>query len=376
MSNLTLQVSRWLEDIKPLFAMNDGRLEAWLNRAAFNWRVRAALYRHLSVQIDNNINQITALENFRRRLTRQKRKSCAIVIDDIIRRMKNGTQISAALRVWVPIDEAFTISGAETAGNISAAFDLLLQSKARESNVKRAMISAFTTPLIYLCAIYGMLWAIGMFFLPSIEQVMPASKVHGLGAILYGFGNFATSFWMFLPLSLIAGLVIWVFWALPNWTSLHRIKFEEYFPFSFYRDIKGYVWLITFSSMLRAGMSDTKVLLDQSRMASPWLQQRLLAARRRMINGDGLSKALQNTGYNFPSPDMVDDIDSMVDFDDFPDRITKRAAQWADDLEADVKSRIRILGFCFDMVMYGIILIVLLGMNSLSIQMGSVPSLG
>lgn len=376
MKTFNLHISRFINDIKPFFSKNDRNFETWLNRTAFNWHVRAALYRHLSVQIDNNINQVTALENFIRRLERQRRKSCVIVVKDIIRMMKNGAQISSALRLWVPIDESFTISGAESAGNITIAFELLLQSKARETNVRRAMVTAFTTPLVYLCAIYGMLWAIGMFFLPSIEKVMPTSKVHGLGSILYGFGAFATSFWMILPLVIIIGLITWIFWALPNWTSIYRVKFEEYFPFNFYRDIKGYVWLITFASMLRAGMSDTKILLDQSRMASPWLQQRLLAARRRMINGEGLAKSLQNTGYYFPNPDILDDIDSMVDFDDFPDRITKRTAQWADDLENDVKSRIRILGFCFDMVMYGIILIVLLGMNSLSIQMGSMPGFG
>ena len=374
MNSISDQVSRWLEGTTQLFA--GGELEARLNRMAFDWNVRAALYRHLAVQIDNNINQITALENFRRRLARQKRKSCVHIITDVIRRMRNGAQLSAALRVWVPVDEAFTLTGAEMAGNVGAAFELLLESKSRGANVRRAMISAFTTPMIYLCAIYGMLWAIGMYFLPSIQQAMPASQVHGLGAMLYSLGNFATSFWMLVPIALIVALVMWIFWALPNLTAPFRVRLEEYFPFNFYRDIQGYVWLVTFASMLKAGMSDTRILLDQSRLATPWLQQRLLAVRRRMVNGEGLARALQNVGYNFPNPDMIDDIDSMADFDDFPARITKRTTQWADDLERTVKARIRILGFCFDMVMYGLILIVLLGMNSLSVQMGSVPGIG
>lgn len=375
MNNLSFQFTKWFENKALHLFINRSELEEWLNRLAFNWSIRESLYRHLSIQTDNNISQINALESFSLRMKRHKRKRSKFVIDDIIGRMKNGAQLSGALHIWVPADEALTISGAEMAGNISVAFELLLQSKARETAVKQTMISAFTTPFIYLLAVYSMLWVIGMYFLPSIQETVPSSDVHGLGAMLYGLGNFATSFWMLLPIFLILTITIWVLWAFPNWTSPYRIKFENYFPFNFYRDIKGYIWLITFASMVQAGISDTKTLLDQSRLASPWLQQRLLAVRRRMINGEGLSKSLQNTGYNFPNPDMIDDIDSMADFDDFSARIIKRAMQWGDNLEITVKARIKILGFYFDMIMYALILLVLLGINSLSVQIGSVPGL-
>ena len=375
MSNLSTQISDWLEQVSYHLNLRGGKLEDYFNRAVFNWPMRSALYRHMSVQIDNGINQITALENFKRRLKREKRKTCIAILDDIIRRMRNGAQLSGALRLWVPGDEALTITGAEMAGNVGVAFELLIQSKARITNVRRSMVSAFTTPLVYLCAIYGMLWAIGMYFLPSIKQAMPAKNVQGLGALLYTLGDFATSFWMLLPIVFIAALFGWAAWALPNWTSVRRKEVEQFFPFNFYRDIQGYVWLLTFASMLEAGMSDTRILLEQSRIASPWLKQRLLAVRRRMVNGEGLANALQGTQLNFPNPDMIDDIASMADFDDFPKRIMKRTVQWADELELNVKARIRTIGFIFNIVMYGLILLVLLGMNSLSVQMGSVPGL-
>lgn len=376
MSEVSAQISHWLEDrARRLARQGSGRVEQRLNRLAFNWKVRSALYRHMAVQVDNGVNQISALEGFKRRLEREKRKSCIYVVNDLVRRMKNGAQLSGAMRQWVPGDEALTITGAEMAGNIGAAFELLLQSKERTANVRRAMVSAFTTPMVYLCAIYGMLWAIGMYFLPSIQQAMPSGKAQGLGALLYSMGDFATSYWVLLPIGLIIAGVVWIFWALPNWTSRYRIPAEKFFPFNFYRDIQGYVWLLTFASMLQAGMSDTKILLDQSRLASPWLHQRLLAVRRRMVNGEALAGALQKAKFEFPSPEMIDDIASMADFDDFPARIMKRTVQWADDLERIVKARIRTLGFVFDMVMYGLILLVLLGMNSLSVQMGSVPGM-
>lgn len=375
MRNLLTQISDWLDKSSYQFNVKEGRVEQYLNRKAFNWSVRSTLYRHMSVQIDNNVNQVAALEGFKQRLQREKRKSCVFVVNDIIRRMKNGAQLSNALRLWIPKEEALTINGAEMAGNISSAFELLLQSHDRILNVRRSMVSAFTTPVIYLLAIYGMLWAIGMYFLPSIKDVVPESNVHGIGALLYMLGDFAISPWMLIPLIICAVAIGLILWALPNWISLYRIVAERFFPFSFYRDIQSYIWILTFASMLQAGMSDTKILLDQSRAASPWLKQRLLAIRKRMVNGEGLASALKNTKFEFPNMDMIDDIASMADFDDFPKRIMKRTVQWGHEMEINVKTRIRTIGFAFNILMYGLILLILLGMNSLSVQMGNIPGL-
>lgn len=357
------------------FKVKGSAFEARLNRLAFSWSVRSALYRHMSVQVGNHIGEISALETFVRRLKRQKRKSCVAVVEDVIRRMRDGGQLSVALRRWVPMDEALTIAGGETAGRIEQAFDLLVESKARIANVRRTMVSAFTTPLVYLFAIYGMLWAIGTFFLPSIARTVPADAVHGAGALLYTLGDFATGPWMLIPVLLLVGGAGWTTWALPRWTGAQRVTVERFFPFNFYRDIQGYVWLLTFASMLRAGMSDTRVLDDQARFATPWLRQRLIAVRRRMLNGQGLAPALESAGFGFPNPELIDDIGSMSDFDDFPERIMRRAVQWADELEWITKARVRALGFAFDIAMYALMLIVLLGINSLSVQIGNVPGL-
>lgn len=368
-------VRRYQTQLASLAMLSGGDFEAGLNRLAFSWNVRAGLYRHLSVQVGNNVGQITALELFARRLTRQKRKSSVQVIEDVIRRMKDGAQLSAALRRWVPTDEALIIAGGESAGRIAQAFDLLVESKARVANVRRTMLAAFATPLVYLFAIYGMLWAIGTFFLPGIARTVPASAVHGAGQLLYALGDFATSLWMLLPVLGAVGLAAWIVWALPRWTGKRRVFAERYFPFNFYRDIQGYVWLLTFAAMLQAGMSDTRILADQARHATPWLRQRLVIVERKMRNGQGLADALLSARFAFPSPDLIDDIGSMAGFVDFPDRIMRRAVQWADELEWTTKARVRALGFAFDIAMYGLMLLVLVGINSLSVQMGNVPGL-
>lgn len=375
MTNISPALEVWIRQNLPNFELIYKKLEHLLARLAFNWPMRAALYRHLSVQINNGINQVAALETFKRRLVRKKRYSCITIINDIIHRIRNGIQLSVALRIWVPNDESFTISGAEMAGNIEQAFELLLNSKTKIESVKKAILTAFTTPLVYLCAIYGMLWAIGMFFLPQIRQIMPLKNIQGTGKLLFQVGDIATSFWILIPIILILLQCFWIFWALPNWTSKYRTIIENVFPFSFYRDLHGYVWVLTFASMLQAGISDTYILREQSRFASPWLRQRLMALQFRMINGEDIADALEKIGFNFPNPDMIDDISSMSGFEDFPLRLIKRTIDWSNEMEENVKKNVRQVGFFFNIVMYSLILILLLGINSLSVQIGSVPGL-
>ncbi len=350
-------------------------VQAQMNRLAFSWKVRSDLYRHMSVQVGNRVGEVAALEKFLKRLHRQKRKSCAQVIDDVLRRMGDGAQLSTALRRWVPTDEALTIAGGERAGRIAHAFDLLIESKRRIANVRRAMGAAFVTPIVYLLATYGLLWAIGTFFLPSIAQTVPPNDVHGPAELLYALGSCATSPAMLIPaVGLVAGAG-WIAWALPHWTSRYRVTAERYFPFNFYRDIQGYVWLLTFASMLRAGMSDTTILKYQADHATPYLRQRLSIVRWKMEDGQGLADALSTSRLGFPNPDLIDDIDSTSGFADFPERIMQRAVQWADELEWTTNARVHSLGFAFQIGMYVVMLVVLTGITSLSIQFGHVPGL-
>jgi|SRR6516165_3663865 type II secretory pathway component PulF len=350
------------------------RIKDSLDRMAFSWAVREDFYRHMSGQIRNEISQIAALERFEKRLRRRKKSSSAEIIRDVIRRMKNGSQLAVALQKWVPSDEALILLGGENAGQVSDAFDLIIDSKLRVRTVRRTLISALITPTVYLVALYGLVWAVGEYVLPTVSMVVPASQATGTAKLLFTLGDAATSPWVLLPIGVLGAILGWISWSLPNWTHPLRVKAEDFFPYSFYRDIQGFIWILTFAAMLKAGMSDTKILDDQTRYASPWLRQRLVAVRRRMLNGDSLAKALIGTRYGFPNPDMIDDIESMSDFTDFPERIAVRVRQWADELQYKTTKNVKVMGFAFDILMYALILVVLVGINGIGSAMGTIPN--
>lgn len=350
------------------------------DRLLFNWKTRVSLYRHLSTQISNDVNTLDSLNRFLVRTEKKKSKTVAKIIRAMVRAMKNGQSLSNAMAPWIPVDESMIISSGEISGNVSRAFELVIESKERAQRVSNTLKSALFSPAIYIMAIMGMLWGIGEYVVPSLALALPPDRATGLIGGLYSASAFATSWWALLPIGILAALIALVVWSLPRWGGPYRIIAERHFPWSFYRDIQGYTWLLGFSALLRAGMSDVDILSRQIERANPWLRERLVVIRRQMTNGAGLSEALAGLKIGgkhaeFPSPDLIDAIDSMAGFRDFPDRISRVAQQWADEMERSTAIRARMFGLSVEIVMYLVMGLLMVSINSLSTQMGSVPGL-
>lgn len=354
------------------------RITAAGDRIAFSWTVREALYRHLSAQVSNGVPVETALDSFRLRLRRRKKVSSDKIVGDIARRMRDGSTFAAAFGQWAPQDEVGVLTSGELSGNLPRSLDLLIDAKRRLARVRQGMKAAIYSPVIYLIMVYAMLWAIGTYVTPGLEQALPKAKARGLIAALFSAGDFATSWWALAPPLIFTLLTAVVVRSLPRWTGRGRIAAETFFPFSFYRDINGYTWLMSFTALLRAGMADVEILKRQSEQASPWLKERLKALHSRMFNGLSLPAALLSRGkdkmpgFGFPNPDVIDDIASMAGFADFPDRISLVAIQWADELETSTLAMAKRFGFYMEIVMYVVMGVLMVAINSMSTQLGNV----
>ena len=368
---------RGIHKPKGLFA----KINAAADHMAFSWAVRETLYRHLSSQVGNGVTVEIALDSFRSRLQRRKKFSSDKIVADVARRMRDGSTLAAALTAWIPLDEVSIIKSGEMSGNLSRSLNLLIEAKRRVARVNAALKSAMVSPGIYITAVYGMIWAIGRFVIPGLEQALPAERATGLVFALYIAGNLANSLWALLPpfTLLIGG--IWVVRSLPKWTGSTRVSAEALFPYSFYRDIQGYTWLMSFAALLRAGMADTEIIKNQLTQTSPWLKERLHAIWWRMDNGASLSAALIAKGKNgmpafgFPNPDIVDDIASMSGFSDFPEKISILAVQWAEELEQSVLTGAKKFGSAMEILMYVVMGFLMVAINSMSTQMGNVPGM-
>lgn len=347
------------------------------DKAAFKWEVRQGLYRHIAAQVGNSVSIEIALETFRARLQRRKRVSSDKIVATVIRKMKDGSKLSDALSPYLPPDETIVISSGEQSGNLPSALNLLVESKRRVQRVRNAFKSAMFAPVVYVILMYVVLYILGSNVIPGLQVAYPKERATGLIYYLYVAGEFANSYWAFLPPLLGLILVLIINWSLPRWTGKARIKAEGVFPYSFYRDIQGYTWLMSFTALLRAGMTDTSILLFQSSLATPWLKERVTTFWKRMDNGAGLSTALLSKGkkgmpaFGFPNPDIVDDISSLADFQDFPEKITLLANEWANDMEEDILNKAKRWGFYAELIMYIAMGLLMVAINDFSTQLSN-----
>ena len=364
------------------------RRRSFFDRRAFR-SIRISLYRHLSAQVGNGRALLPAMEDFAARLDRRGNHRGTRVIRDIVRRLMDGRSLSEALAAWAPPSEMLIIASGDQSGDLPRALELAVDSEARVGRIRQAVLGEMTAPFVYLLSLWAMLYIIGAKVVPQLAVMLPPARWQGAAYLLYLMGVISTGWaaWA-APLSLlaVAGAVMW---GLPRWVGRGRIHAERFIPWSVYRDLQGYTWLMSFTALMRTGMDNVQILSRQITHATPWLAERLSAAKRRMEDGWNLAEALagvraRGTGgattrrrptrrpqFGFPNPDMIDDINAFVDFPDFPDRIGKVADLWADALERRMKSLGKAMNFATTLAMAVVFIIVQVGANAISSQLSS-----
>ena len=363
------------------FKLNRIRLSQALgSKGKFNWKVREKFYQHLSDQVGNEIPIEAALINFRARMVRAKKSASAGLVLLITQKLKNGLSFSQSLEGLVSGEELAMIHSGELAGNLPRSLDLILEQRARTTRLKKTLIKGLSAPVFQLLVVCGVLWFIASNVIPQLESVVPMNKARGLVYALFVLSSFVNSLWVLLiPFVLVSSLIA-LAWSFPRWTGRTRLLAERYFPYSYYRDLMGYQWLMVFTALLQAGIADVSILQMQSKNASPYLKERLTLFYQRLRSGGmSLSQAItapvkhNGASLDFPNPEINESIIALYGFSNFPERITKLVGQWAEAMETQTLELAKSLGFFLDVLMFVVMSLLAVAINELSSQVGNVP---
>jgi hypothetical protein len=362
----------WYDDLS--VSMDLSRFDFTLvwRRWAFGTGARHALYRHLASQRANGITVEIALEKYRNQLTKRGKKTVASVIQDIESRYNNAKSFPTALMGYVPMAEAVLIDSGERSANLSAVLERMLETAESTKKVQRVLITALIPPIVYLWALWGVLMTIGGQVVPSMMQGRSTHTVHGLAYMVMEIGFIATSPLVIIPPLGTAALTALLIWSLPRWTGKYRRIADHFFPFSYYRDLQGFMWLIATTSLKTAGMDLRDALRQQIQLASPWLRERL--TRIEWLYGTATRSfpdSLMESGYEFPSPGLIDDIASLSEFSDFAERINQRTKTLGQDLEYAASQKVMWSGLIFEFIIFAVIAAVTQGIDELANTMGT-----
>lgn len=262
----------------------------------------------------HNSTPIQLYDLYIRRLNRRggTAKGTARVITMIRDEMQIHTRgFAESLKLLVPREEYAIIVAGEESSDIPTALSNLMKLRERSDKINRANRKAFGTIATYYFLILATFWAVAKFSLPTLEPFARSraqSPSTSQSFILTG-AHWATGYGPILMTMIVIALLALIRLSFSRLTGPVRMRLEKFPPWSTYRATQGFIWLSTFLILVRSGQSETKVLRNQIEMAHPWLKERLVRIEELMtVHALLLPAALDACGFQFPSPDMIDEI--------------------------------------------------------------------
>jgi type II secretory pathway component PulF len=331
------------------------------------WSVRQRFYEHASSQLANGREITEVLTDFRKPLLRWKRRKAASEFELITRRMVDGATLTRAMGQSLTDLERGVLSSGERVSNLPGSMQLILDVREMTTNIQRRMLSSLFSPVMYLISFWVVMFTLGHDVIPQLSSVVPTSQWTGWAATLNVLGELSTGWYGPAVLAAFAAIVAVIWMSLPRWTGAGRSFCDRHvLPYVVYREINGFVWLISLSALMRSGVTDTSAIESATVQASPWLASRLRPIRAGLKNGLRMDAAMRRSGLHFPSDELIDEIGAYVGYPDFADKMESVARKYVKTLERRLIFRGVLISGAFAALMYFAFLVLQLGNNEIS----------
>ncbi|MCT4709275.1 type II secretion system F family protein [Enterobacteriaceae bacterium H11S18] len=344
-----------LTDNPLLAAVKDNfqRLNQYVGQKTFSSRERRALYEELAFLLDNNRQLMPALKDIYLVTTdfgEKPENSTAHCIKDCMTALNNGQKLDIALAEWVPPQEVALIGAGLLDGKLADALRRTIKVVDSTSSMLFECISTLAYPLLLLSSMFFLMYTFTVEFIPKLGRLAPRENWTGALKWVATLSETVTVNGPAL-LILLFILISLVIWSLGNYTGRIRKRLDLMMPWSIYRDIQGVSFLLNLAALQRANLQVLDCFNILSRHASPWLLERLDAARREVNSGAHLGMALKNTGFDFPSRECVNKLILLTGGDNGEEIIENFAHTWLTHAVRRVKSRLAWLsGICLCLV--------------------------
>lgn len=299
-------------------------------RTQFTDTARLRLYRKMSKMLSNGLPLLKVLEELRDRASHHGKKPgepVALILDDCRRSVQNGRLLSEALEGWAPRAEQMILMAGEQSGKLESTLISVVNVVQARKKINAVIVGGMAYPLAILALVLAYVWLFGVKVIPQFTLMVDPAKWHGSARSLYLMSQWVQQ-WMLVTLLALGGLLVVLFVSLPRWRGNLRIWADKLPPYSIYRLMVGSSFLMAFSALQGAGMTVEKALMRLSHLAPPWLRERLDGALLGVRSGLNCGEALRNTGYEFPSQEVIDDLCVYAEYKGFAEALKLLADEW------------------------------------------------
>ncbi len=317
---------------------------AWA-RFQFTDTKRLRMYRKIAKMLANGLPLLRILDELRLRAShngKNNREAMVLIYDDCRQMVQNGRMLAEALANWVPHNEQIIIMAGEQSGRLEHTLTAIINVVQATSKIRRVIMSGIAYPAAIFSLIIIYVYVFGTQVVPQFARMVDPEKWHGSARSLYVMSQLVQH-WIVPMLLVLAALVALVLTSMPRWRGNLRVIADRITPYSIYRLLAGSSFLLAFSALQSAGITVEKSLMRMSDAAQPWLRERLDGALMGVKSGLNCGEALRNSGYGFPSYEVIEDLCVYAEYKGFTEALKTLADEWIEDGVEKISAQMKIL---------------------------------
>lgn len=290
---------------KPKGASDEIRVGSKARTLSTNQRLH--LYGQLHLYLKNNHKldvALTEMYNIYSEDGKKPRNRIALMMKEILTGMASGFSFSDSFAPYIPEGEFFLISAGEKSSYLKEAMMQATRLIKGKQRIAASMRKAFVYNIFLSLMMVGVLVVAAYYLIPQSMIMIKPEQLTGFAYAVYAMSQFVVHSGIY-ALVFVIGLVYLIRWSQPNYIGRHRVTLDHFWPFSLYRTVNGATFLISLSSLMQANVQTSDALKELAEHASPYIRQRILAARSGLHHGQGLGESLHGSGYQFPDPEAI-----------------------------------------------------------------------
>ena len=302
-------------------------------KSQFTVNERLRMYRKVAKMLSNGLPLLKIIEELRDRASENGRKPnepLAIILDDCRRMVQNGHLFAEGLELWIPKTEQMIILAGEQSGRLEITLASVIQVVIASKKIKSVIIGGIAYPIAIFTLIIVYIYVFGTRVIPQFTKLVDPANWHGAAKSLYIMSQLVQNYMLYVVVGVIA-FILMILISMPRWCGNVRVFFDQFPPYSIYRLIVGSGFLTAFSALQFAGITVEKALLRLSANADPWLRERLDGALLGVKSGLNCGEALRNSGYGFPSKEVVDDLCVYAEYKGFAEALKLLSEEWMEE---------------------------------------------
>ena len=329
----------------------------------FSTDKRISVWRKLVSLLKNDFTLVNALNRLQMTESHggaRPNEPFAICMREWERNLERGLSFSEATRGWIPTEETLLLTSSNMSSLI-VALENVGRIVVANKRISRAVFGAIAYPLLLLVLVFGIIIMVGIYLVPPLAEVAGEGMVWtGGAASLIWLSEWAGRYWKFIAfLFVVAVVLMWL--SLPVWSGRIRVLFDKLPPWSIYKIRVSVGWMMSMAVMVSSGVSIPDAMRIIADNGSKYLRNILDKTLRHIANGDNLGNALQNTGMDFPSQELIGDLAVYSDMNDFDENLNHISNEYLEESVRKIESVSDALNTVGILLISGVIAWVVLG---------------